>query len=115
MAKSDLCFCERILDYMEKQDNSFYKTMKGLPQIFTHIIANAYQMILQIFTSSHSASVHSYSQPVFKMQYYQAFPNYWMDDAPNTHLVSLLQSPQSFSSRYDEACSSTGDGADGGN
>ena len=111
--ESELDFHERIVDRMEKQDNSFNETMKGLQQtkqIFTHTMSNAFQMMSQMF-----APVHSYSQPVDNTQNYHVFPNYPMTEALNTHPAISPQYPHPLFPRYNEAHSSTGDGVRGSN
>ena len=108
-----LDFRERILGRMEKQDNSFSKTMKGFQQnmqVLTHTISKAFQMISQIFASTYKAPVHSYYQPVHSTQNYDVFPNYLMNEALNTHSATLPQYPHPLFSRYDEVHSSTEDG-----
>ena len=52
--ESNLDFCERILDRIEKQDNSFNESMKRLQQntqVFTSTISNAFQMMSQTLAS----------------------------------------------------------------
>ena len=103
---------ESNLDRIEKQDNSFIETMKGLQQnmqVFTHTISNAFQMMSQMFASTYRASVHSYSQPVHNTQNYHIFPNYPMNEALNRPSTTSPQYSHPLFSRYDEAHSSTGD------
>ena len=67
---------------MKKQENSFNETMKVLlqnMQVFTHTISNVFQIVSQIFTSTYSSPVHSYSQLIHTTQNYHVFPNYPMN------------------------------------
>ena len=103
---------------MEKQDNSFNETMKGLQQnmpVFTHTISNAFQMMSQMFASTYRAPVHSYYQPAHNTQNYHVFPNYPLNEALNTPPATSPQYTHPLFLRYDEARSSTGDGVRGSN
>ena len=102
---------------MEKQDNFFNETMKGLQQnmqVFTRTISNTFQIMSQMFASDR-APVYSYSQPVHNTQNYHVFPNYPMNDALNTSPATSQQYLHSLFPRYDEAHSSTEDGVRGSN
>ena len=52
--ESNVDFCERIRDRMEKKDNSFNESMKRLQQnmqVFTPTISNTFKMMSQTLAS----------------------------------------------------------------